>query len=515
MTWKASDPQGNEAAKVRFDVLPYCAGSGFDLGCGPSKVWPHLTGVDNLLDNRLFGIQMKPDLVVRTVERMPMFADGCVETVFSSHTLEHIQDHVAALREWWRLLAPGGHLVLYLPHCDLYPRIGTPGANPDHKHDFAPEDIVDAMTIAAPDWSLVVNQVRDQGTEYSFLQVYRKEAPGAGRREPWRDPKPERTAGVVRVGGHGDALWSSSVAAHLHAQGYAVTVYTSKGGAEVLRHDPHIARLVVVPEGVMDDREMLQYWAHEATKFDRWVNLIGSVEHRLLFHETSVEFFHPHRLRHQLANVNYLERIHDYADVPHEWRQRFYPSEAEVAWARKWRAELPGPFVVINPAGSGPVKYWPHARRLMELLAERRIYSMVIGDVKNDPTLADVEPYGTVIGMGLPVRAALTLATLADAVVATESLVANAVAFEPMLKIITLSHSSNENLTKHWRNTAAIEPAGLACHPCHRIHPIGFTWCARDQATGASACQAMARAEPIARFVVEYLEKAGKLPAAA
>ena len=55
---------------------------------------------------------------------------------------EHTQ---AVLREWWRVIRPGGHLVLYLPHKAHYPNIGQPGANPAHKHDFLPEDIVKAM----------------------------------------------------------------------------------------------------------------------------------------------------------------------------------------------------------------------------------------------------------------------------------------------------------------------------------------------------------------------------------
>jgi len=506
MTWDPRAPQGNEARKVRFDVLPYCR-QGFDLGCGPDKVWPHLLGIDSGKDTKLFGIAMKPDVVLPDCTRLTMFADGCTETVFSSHLLEHVEDTVGALREWWRVLRPGGHLILYLPHKDFYPNIGQPGANPDHKHDFLPQDIVDAMTVAAPDWSLLVNQDRNEGQEYSFLQVYRKEDAGKGQHERWKDPKPFKTAGLVRIGGHGDALWASSVLWHLKQQGYHVTVYTAKTGADVLRHDPHIDRLIALPDGVLTDDELMAFWAHEAVKYDRWTNLLGSVENRLLYHQNTSEFFLPHRLRHRFANHNYLEMVHDYADVPHEWHQKYYPLEVERAWAKKMRALLPGPVVVINPAGSGPVKYWPHAQRLMELLAEHKIYSLVLGDVRDDAVLG-CEPYGIFVGMEWPVRNALAYALEADVVVATESLIANAVAFEPMLKVITLSHSSRENLTRDWINTATIEPEGLACYPCHRIHPPAYHFCARDTVTKAAACQAKARPEAIADLIVQYLADA-------
>jgi hypothetical protein len=101
--------------------------------------------------------------------------------------------------------------------------------------------------------------------------------------------------------------------------------------------------------------------------------------------------------------------------------------------------------------------------------------------------IQDEEPYIHVVGKEWPVRFALAYAQVADAVVATESLIANSVAFETMLKVVTLSHSSNENLTKHWLNTAAIEPTVIACHPCHRIHNAGAVFCAKDTTTGAAA----------------------------
>ena len=509
MTWRAGAPQGNEARKVRFDVLPYLHG-GLDLGCGPCKIWPHLVGLDSGKDTRLFGVAMRPDVVVPTVERLRQFADGMSGDVFSSHTLEHIVDWRAALAEWWRVVSVGRHLVLYLPHRDLYPRIGEPGANPDHKHDFAPGDILQAMAEIAPDVSLLVDEDRSEGDEYSFLQVYRKEAPGHGQRLVAPARAPGKHAGVLRFGGHGDALWASSVVHGLKAQGYHVTVYASSTAAEILRHDPHIDVLHEIVNGSLcGEEEQLAFYAHEAVKFDRWVNLIGSVENRLLYHATDLNFYLPHALRHRFANANYLELVHDYAQLPHEWHQKFYPSAQEALDAQHRRAQLRGPLVVINPAGSGPVKYWPYAQRLMELLAARGVYSVVLGDVQ-DPGVVGVENWGAVVGMDWPVRQAVSFALQADAVVATESLIANAVAFEPMLKVVTLSHSSNENLTKHWINTAAIE-AAVPCHPCHRIHPPHYGFCSRDTASGAAACQAYASADVIAGLLLDYLEQRGLL----
>ena len=206
MAWSESAPKGFESAKIKYEVLPYLARGGLDIGCGPAKVWPHLIGLDSGKESDLFGIPMRPDVFIRDAASLGIFASGSADAVFSSHVLEHIQDWQATLREWWRLVKVGGYLVLYLPHADLYPRIGQKGASVDHKHDFEPDQIVDFCRLAFPDWSLVENQTRGEGNEYSFLLVLRKEAQGAGQSEPWSAARAERRAAIVRIGGNGDAL---------------------------------------------------------------------------------------------------------------------------------------------------------------------------------------------------------------------------------------------------------------------------------------------------------------------
>lgn len=510
MVWSPNGPQGFESAKVRYEVLPYLAEGGLDIGCGPAKVWPHLIGIDSGKDSELFGIAMKPDIVVKDASRLGIFADRSADAVFSAHLLEHIADWQAALREWWRLVKVGGHLVLYLPHANLYPRIGQPGANPDHKHDFEPDQIIDFFRLAFPDWSLVENQTRAEGHEYSFLLVLRKETQGAGQSEPWSVPQSDRRAAIVRIGGNGDALWAASVAAHLHDDGYDVTAYVAANGEEMLRHDPHFSRIVTMPQGILADDELIEYWAHEAPKFDKWVNLIGSVETRLLPHQSSTEFYLPAKVRHKLMNHNYIDMVHDYAELPEgsASRQKFYASADEMKWAQETRARLNGPMVLLSPTGSGPFKAWPHAQKFMEMMADQGVYTVMVGDLKNLPDLDLVErhgeEYGLVAGMEFPLRLSLALALLADSVVATESVFANAVAMEDMPKVVMLSHSSHENLTRDWINTAALE-SPVACHPCHRIHNAGAVMCAKDTNTGASACMASYSAEYVADLVCKAL----------
>jgi predicted SAM-dependent methyltransferase len=119
MVWKKDAPQGHEVSKIRWELVPYTRGRGLDLGCGPEKGFPHFRGIDSNKDAALFGIHaMAADFIIPTCEVLDDFANASQDFIFSSHLLEHIVEHEKALREWWRILRPGGYMCLYLPHKD-------------------------------------------------------------------------------------------------------------------------------------------------------------------------------------------------------------------------------------------------------------------------------------------------------------------------------------------------------------------------------------------------------------
>lgn len=67
--------------------------------------------------------------------------DATYDFIHSSHCLEHLSNPYLALRNWWRILKPGGYLILLVPHRDLYEKKRTLPSiwNPDHKFFLLPE----------------------------------------------------------------------------------------------------------------------------------------------------------------------------------------------------------------------------------------------------------------------------------------------------------------------------------------------------------------------------------------
>lgn len=497
--WRYEDPESNEADKVKYDIVRFTRGRVLDIGCGAYKAFPHFIGVDNLHHVKAFHAEFHPDVVAEAYD-LSLFADGSMDSVFSSHTLEHLEDPLRALKEWWRVIKKGGYLVLYLPHKELYPNIGQHGANPDHKHDFLPDDIIGLMKQIGGTWDLVVNDKRehDHGpgsplNEYSFLQVYEKG--GAGFRESWKKPRPAKTCAIVRYGGFGDMVQVSSILPGLKAQGYHVTMITGPVGQMMLEADPHVDAFEIQDTDQVPNQELGAFFYCLRRRFDKVVNLCESIEGSLLVLPNRAQRFWPQQARHAYTDHNYLEVTHGLAEVPLPPRQKFYPKPAELEWAKKERRQMGGSLVVVySLSGSSVHKAWPYLDHLIArlLLTYHGVRIVLVGDMASRLLERGWEQEPRVLCRSgvWSIRETLTFAcTQADLVIGPETGVLNAVGLEEVPKIVTLSHSSRENLTKYWKRCIALAPAHTPCYPCHMMH-YSFEDCRRDPATGTAACQA-------------------------
>lgn len=102
------------------------------------------------------------------------------DAVYSSHCLEHMNDPVSALRQWWGLLKPGGYLVVVVPDENLYEQGYWPSLfNHDHKATFrvggaeswSPVSIdLPAAIGALPGAEVMTVEVQDHGYDYRLQQ---------------------------------------------------------------------------------------------------------------------------------------------------------------------------------------------------------------------------------------------------------------------------------------------------------------------------------------------------------
>ena len=97
-----------------------------DVGCGLGMYVSKLRmfsdevyGVDIDAEKIAQASQHLPNLVVSPAEKLP-FPDGSFDVILLNEVIEHVNDDRQTLREVFRCLKPGGHVLIYAPN-RLYP----------------------------------------------------------------------------------------------------------------------------------------------------------------------------------------------------------------------------------------------------------------------------------------------------------------------------------------------------------------------------------------------------------
>lgn len=72
---------------------------------------------------------------------MEVYDNDTFDCVHASHILEHLNDPMMAIRNWYRICKPGGHIIITVPHRDLYERQRMLPSrwNRDHKTMWLPD----------------------------------------------------------------------------------------------------------------------------------------------------------------------------------------------------------------------------------------------------------------------------------------------------------------------------------------------------------------------------------------
>lgn len=104
--------------------------------------------------------------------------DNTFWTVYASHVLEHLNFPQKAIRRWYQILKPGGHLIIVVPHRDLYEKNKfLPSKwNPEHTYFWLPEEddppctksLKKEVLSAVPNANIVQFRVLDRGYDYSI-----------------------------------------------------------------------------------------------------------------------------------------------------------------------------------------------------------------------------------------------------------------------------------------------------------------------------------------------------------
>lgn len=440
---------------LKYETVAYTRGTVLEIA---GKSFPHFLCVDTPRDG------VRPDIRVEHPEDLSLVVeDKSADAVYC----DQYEKALDGLKDWWRCIKVGGYLIV----------------------NFLGEAVrvIDVMRGTAEGWNLVERSENENGTLFVF-----EKRNDAVQKQTWMvEKKPKKTACVVRYGGFGDMIQAANLFPELKRQGYHVTVMTTPKGKEIIQHDPHVDAWYLQDSDQVPNTELAEFWKVISKRYDKFVNLCESVEGTLLAMPGRANHGWPHSVRNRWLNENYLEFTSELAGVPYSSDSHFYPSDEEKDVAKS--RLLPGGFnVVWALSGSSCHKFYPWQDSVIaRILIEKpdcRIFLVGDGVCKLLEVGWEKESRVVPLAGEIGIRDTLALAKFADAVIGCETGVLNAVAFEYNRKVVLLSHSSHENLTKHWNNTAALAPESTPCYPCHRLH-YSREFCPEEPTTGAAMCQ--------------------------
>ncbi len=513
MTWDINTSCGNETSKIRYLAWQYIRGNGVDVGCGQDLVHPDSIGVDQARNGSFPVAKFCQD-----GQDLSNFKE--LDYVYSSHFLEHCVDTKKVLKSWWDALKVGGYLILYLPHKNLYPNVGQYGANPDHKHDFVPQDIIQHMNVVAAEagngFIVLEDEDRALTNEYSFFQVYMKtHVPEMREYKPWAVRKPAKACMIIRYGAFGDMVQATSLFEPLQAQGYTIHFNTGPRGADIIKHDSRVEHIVVNDvNGPITGGFLEPYWNSFKQRYDKVIQLTATVEDSLLLTPFNPHLYKlPHAQRHMMCNHNYREWMHAVADVPMGAHPGLEFTADEIKSASDHITPYIGKVIaLVVVRGSAHHKQYKYiAPFIHRLTSAHNVQALLVADNEAKDFVQSIvdshDRYSTLDGtvkslVGQSIRETLALAHLVDIVFGPETGVLNAVAYHPVVKGMWLSHSSIENLCKDWKNLLVQTPDKLECYPCHRLH-YDKQHCNLD-ADGAAKCTTFEPKKLADQFMAGY-----------
>ena len=310
---------------------------------------------------------------------------------------------------------------------------------------------------------------------------------------------------VIRLGAFGDMIFTTPLLKKLKQDGYHITMYVSSYGHDVIKLNPNVNKFIV-HDSKLKGQEIWKHWEEIGNQYDRVINLSGSIEQSLLKEEGTEAFYWPKDKRHAECNINYQDKTMEVGGYPDErgLSGELHFSQFELSEARRFRNKYNKYFVVLWAlSGSSFHKAYPYTEFVQKALLRKYpdIMFWNIGDtfceILDIPHEERIKNYAG----KWPIRKALAMTRFADVVVGAETGILNAASCFNTHKIIMLSHSSEENLTKYWTNTTVLIPDAI-CHPCHRLI-YTLEACPLDKTFNAPICTMI---EPVKMFyAIEHI----------
>lgn len=450
----ASPPLDNNW--VRYRSICYLSGRGLSFGAADM-----LPKAAQALRKYAVNVDVAQHYLIDVCDdSFSVFAQNSLDFAFVGKRLEVMIKPQETLREIASKLRVGGHLILHVT-------LDSPDLNASK---FSPESLMTLVAKSGSAW--IEKDIYLRNGE--FLGVYKKVAGSRGVTKRVRHGK--KRAVICRYGAMGDLIQLTPLIRALHEDGYEVTMNVTPRAMSLVYNNPFVSNIILQESEAIPNPDLGGYWKEWAGDYDKYINLSESIEGRLLFVPGRREFYTSKAFRHSVANLNYHEHhmaLGGYASRT-DLRPELFFTRAEERDMKAVYDSMAGRFVILWATnGSALHKVYPLMepvlRDWLALHSDATVLSL--GDASGKA--AEFSHPRVVPMCGEWTARQTALATkYASLVLGPETFVLNAASCFPTPKITLLSHSSHENLCKHWEGDFCLAPdvALSPCYPCHQLH---------------------------------------------
>lgn len=286
-----------------------------------------------------------------------------------------------------------------------------------------------------------------------------------------------KTVCVLRWGAWGDVLMITPLLRALKDDGWHVTCHVTNRGVNVLRNNPNVDKIIEYINNSIPDDDVEEYRKSIGEKFDKFIDLSGSIEVRLLKIRGCEDYNLPKKDLHEKCNINYYDQTMALGGYPYlkgKSAELFFTGREKKEIAEKVKKikkyKKVDKLILWSLSGSSVHKAYFYGEEICKKVLDKNLNVGVIfvGDAICEFISLDHERAVRWSGKK-NIRKSFILPNYVDLVIGPETGVLNACGGNDVAKILFLSHSSRENLSKYWKNCHSFEP-DIFCHPCHKLH---------------------------------------------
>lgn len=303
---------------------------------------------------------------------------------------------------------------------------------------------------------------------------------------------------VVRIGAFGDCLITTPLIRFLKQEGHEIFYLASEQGLEVLGNNPNIDKLIHHKRDSIENDKLQAYFESIAKEngCEKIIDLCESIEVRLAVGADYPQWNWPKKERVAHCNINYYEYAFKHAgyDTPPDFnfKPEMFFDQAEEDFIVEIRKQCLGNRIIMwGLSGSGRQKAYPYVPYIVgDIVKEFEDVVVILVGGENCKILECGFPNHKRIlkkSGEFSFRQSALMAKYSDLVIAPDTGFLHAAGCWNTPKIGLLTHTTKENITKHFENDYSIESSAV-CAPCFRLIIEAEIQCPTEKETKACLC---------------------------